>query len=112
MKRRGKKSVRLGLLGCLLAGALGACSTGSTELSLSDYATGCSKTDDCTAVIVGDVCKCQCGFAAISKSSLQAYQLDRASIACGTVCSPCQTTPTASCDPVTRTCGLVTQRAM
>lgn len=114
MKLRGEKSVRkLGLAGCLLlAGALGACSTGNTELSLRDYSTSCAKTDECTAVIIGDVCKCQCGFGAINKTSLQAYQLDRATIACGTVCSPCQTTPIASCDPVTRTCGLETQRPM
>lgn len=104
-----RAGVLCGLLVCSLWGSLWGlfgCSASPREISVSDYSKSCTKSDECVVIFVGDICKCQCRYGAISQSSYSAYQLDRAAIKCDAVCGPCPTGPKAVCDPLTRTCGL------
>lgn len=72
-------------------------------LDVDDYDVNCETTNDCAAVIVGDICDCSCEYGAINKSSLPAYNGDRA-ISCDNTCAPCPNAPPLTCEA--NVCGV------
>lgn len=75
-----------------------ACS--DADLSQDDYNRACTQDQDCRAVLVGDMCACNCQYGAINASDYPAYQQDRNAINCGKSaedCGACRTMQ-ASCE--------------
>ncbi len=82
----------LPLLGC------GAPASPPPSISAASYNQACTVPDDCTPVLVGELCDCRCSYAAINKADQARYDADRARISCSgdKLCGPCQQA-TATC---------------
>lgn len=82
------------LASSLVLVSLAAGCAADTVIDVSRYDRSCKVDTDCTGIFVGDVCGCGCSSAAIAKSALDQYSMDRseASSACDTIltCAPCQ----------------------
>jgi hypothetical protein len=79
-----------------------------TVLDAEDYDQTCTTAEDCTDVLVGDMCTCGCTYGAISKSALDELQADDAAArrSCGETginCFPCDESPPLICN--SGTCG-------
>ena len=84
-----------------------------TTLSAEDYDKSCVTSEDCTVVLVGEMCKCNCEYGAIASSSRKKYEGDRESIECCTgcdcimyQCAVCEDPPAINC--VDNFCQIVT----
>lgn len=74
-----------------------------TVLRADDYDQSCVTADDCTAVLVGDMCGCSCDYGAISASELASFMADdeAAREACSgeiLTCAPCPDSPPLACE--------------
>jgi hypothetical protein len=57
----------------LLLGFAAAC---STTINPKNYATDCDADDQCTRIVVGDICSCACDLAAINVRDIDKYYGD------------------------------------
>lgn len=87
-----------------LAAFAPACSQApDTVVRADDYDQSCATADDCTAVLVGDMCGCSCDYGAISASELTSFMADDAAAreACGDdilTCGACPDSPPLACE--------------
>ena len=61
-----------------------------TFLTTEGLDKSCTITDDCVAVLVGDLCNCECNYEAINKKDLLKFQeQDKNSRSCDKTCGVC-----------------------
>ena len=66
-------------------------------ISEDDYDRSCNMDEDCTCILVGDICDCVCEWGSINKAERGRYTEDRYSIECNSDCSPCESTFVSKC---------------
>ena len=64
----------------------------TAKIYVDDYNVTCVETDDCIAILTGDVCDCKCTYDAINKDDHKTYKADVDAIECSGArhCAPCE----------------------